>query len=304
MEFIKDNYLKGSGNGPTWHVDIDPPKRKIKTYFEETCLAAEYMYSYKLGRLYLLFSGGMDSQYVFHVFKRLKFNFTPVIIRLQGKYYDIDYNAHESVYAFEYCKQHAIEPLVMKFDFDKFVDNGEIFEICNEVKCGSHHLAACMKISTMLDGFMVQGNDPPYMKYDTKNEKWKLEEMEVIHSILNFHKIKNVPGCPFLLSYTAEMMLSFLTDPHMVSLANGKYPGKLGTNSGKAYVFNRNSDFNMHPYNFITKSRVKSTGYEIIDSSELMNCPNMLEYQQYRKKWCGVYYEDWHTVVERLSINQ
>lgn len=304
MELIKDNYLKGSGNGPTWHVDIDPPKRKIKSYFQETCLAAEYMYSNKSGRLYLLFSGGMDSQYVFNVFKRLKFNFTPVIIRLQGKYYDIDYNAHESVYAFEHCKQHNIEPLIMKFDFDRFIDSGELLEICNEVRCGSHHLAACMKISMMLDGFMVQGNDPPYMKYDTKSGKWKLEEMEVIHSILNFHKIKTVPGCPFLLSYTAEMMLAFLTDPYMVNLANGKYPGKLGTNSGKAFVFNRNSDFNMRPYNFVTKSRVKSTGYEIIDSSELMNCPNMIEYQQHRQKWCGVYYEDWHTVVERLSVNQ
>ena len=122
MNLTKDNYLRGSGTGNSWHVDIDPPKRKVKSYFEETLITAKEIYAGKTGKLYLFFSGGTDSQYVFNVFEYLKFDFTPVIVRYTGKYYHLDYNHHDTVHAFEYCKSKNIEPLVINLDFDKFVE--------------------------------------------------------------------------------------------------------------------------------------------------------------------------------------
>lgn len=304
MELIKENYFRSFGNGPNWSVEIDPPKRKIKSYFEESCLAAEEIYSKKNGNLYLLYSGGIDSQYVFSLFKRMKFKFIPVIIRLQGKYHHEDYNAHESKYAFDQCRKHNVESLTMKFNFDKFVESGEIFEICNEMKLASHHLAMRMKIITMLDGFVVQGDGEPFMIYDKKDTKWKLIETEIAHSLINFHKEKNIPGCPFFLAYTPEMFLSFLTDQTIVDLANNKFPGKLTTDSSKAHVYNRNSNFNIEPYDYVSKSRIKFTGFEIIDSCPIMENPSMIAYQSYREKWNGVQFRDWHRLVEELSIYQ
>jgi len=41
MEYTKNKYLYGTGTGDTWHVNIDPPTRKVRTYFEETVEAVK-----------------------------------------------------------------------------------------------------------------------------------------------------------------------------------------------------------------------------------------------------------------------
>ena len=319
MELIRDSYLRGSGSGPTWHVDIDPPKRKVKSYFEETLLTSEYMYANKTGKLLLMLSGGLDSEYVFRVFRHLKFDFTPVIIRLIGKHCSTDYNANDIAQGFKLCKTYNIEPIVINFDFDEFFDSGEIFELMHTWRCRGIGVVTILKVAESLDGFTVMGNDPPYLKFNEQIKEWQLEEEELIHTLLRFYQGKNLNGCPFLLSYTPEMMLSFLLDPHIVDLASGKYPGKRGTNSTKSYVFNNGSGFNMDHYNFnlaekiihgevngIEMPRVKQNGLELIIKiphfykkiQEIMgvNTDDAL--------YTGCYRENYHDVVKRLSIHQ
>ena len=317
MELIKDNYLRGSGTGTSWHVEIDPPKRKVKSYFEETLEVAEYMYTNKTGRLHLLLSGGLDSHYVFNVFKRLKFDFTPIIIRFVGKNYHTDYNFYDTFYAFELCQNHNIDPLVIKFDFDEFRSSGECLELQHEIKCSSWGIAAVLQAAGMVDGFTVWGNDPPYLRFNEETNAWELEEEEKIHSLLRFYSVRNLQGCPFLLSYTPEMMLSFLLDPHIVDLVNGKYPGKKGTNSTKSYVFNNGSDFNMPHYNHdivghvdehIKKHRIKLHGWELVERifgpKTSKDTSLDIDYYNHKKLYQGCYKEDYYKLVNRLSIHQ
>ena len=322
MELIKDNYLRGFGTGNTWHVEIDPPKRKVKSYFEETLITAEYMYANKTGKLLLMLSGGLDSEYVFRVFHHLKFDFTPIIVRFVGKYYHEDYNAHDTKQAFKLCKDFNVTPTVITFDFDKFVDSGELFENMHKFRAGGFGVASLLKIVESLDGFIVYGNDPPYMRYNETLKVWQLEEEEKIHAILRCFKGLNLNGCPFLLSYTPEMMLSFLLDPTIVNLANGMYPGKTGTNSSKSHVFNNGSGFNMDHYNFnLAKTihaqgaineyenlpRIKLHGFEIVaklpwfhNQEEVKKNFNLYDNPLY----LGCYKENYHDVVKRLSIHQ
>jgi hypothetical protein len=304
MELIKDNYLRGSGNGPTWNVEIDPPKRKVKSYYEETIIAAEYLYANKTGKLHVMYSGGFDSQYVINIFKKLGFDFTPVIIRLQGNDQEQDYNYFDTKHAFEFCSSSGLTPIVVPFNYDKFVESGEFTEIGKEIKCGSIRSQATLKVAGSIDGFTVWGNDPPYMKYNVERAVWQLEELEVIHCLLNFYRNRNIAGCPYFLSYTPEMMLSFLLDPYMVDLANGKYPGKLGTNSSKTHVYNNGSGFNMPHYSFAPGGRPKVDGYELIVKSPIRAHPKLLEYDELKKNWQGEWYEDYHTIVPKLSVHQ
>ena len=280
MELIKDNYLRGTGSGQSWHVDIDPPKRKVKSYFEETLLTSEYMYANKTGKLLLMLSGGLDSEYVFRVFRHLKFDFTPVIIRLIGKHCPTDYNVNDTAQGFDLCKTYNVEPIVINFDFDEFFDSGEIFELMH---------------------------------------KWQLEEEELIHTLLRFYQGKNLQGCPFLLSYTPEMMLSFLLDPHIVDLASGKYPGKTGTNSTKSHVFNNGSGFNMDHYDVdlakkivrgevtnIKMPRYKQNGIELIVKIPhfYKKIQEIIGVRTDRALYTGCYKENYHDLVRRLSIHQ
>lgn len=301
MELIKDNYLYGTGHGDTWSVNIDPPKRKVRTYYEETVEAVEYVHANKTGKFQVLYSGGLDSQYVCEVLLRLGMDFDPVVIELHGE--DGIYNEHDIKYAYDFCESHNLKPIRYDLDFDHFYKSGKIVEIAEATTCCTLAIPATMHVISQLDGFTLMGNDPPYLRFDNKRG-WLLEEMEYIHSLLRFYDKFQMNGCPFLLSYTPEMMLSFLIDPAIYNLGTGSYPGKTGSNSTKSMVFNNGSDFNIPSYDFVSKTRIKYNGYENIFRTERMNHPNLKIFEEFQKQWNGEYLEPYLDAVNRLSINQ
>lgn len=302
MELTKNNYLYGTGSSDTWHVNIDPPKRKVRSYFEETVEAVEYIYANKTGKFQVLYSGGVDSQYVCEVLLRLGMEFDPVIIELKTNSGEV-LNNHDIVYAYEFCQNRNIKPITYDLNFEKFIDSGQNVEIARSVNCCSFGLPTTLFVVSQLDGFSLLGNDPPYLR--NENGIWMLEELEYIHSLLRYYKKFNVNGCPFLLSYTPEMMLSFLLDPAIQELGTNKFLGKKGSNSTKSHVFNRVSNFNIPVYDFNKKDRIKFTGYEKIRKSVLFNHPNLQIFPQlFWKEWNGVYLEPYTEVVKRLSVYQ
>jgi hypothetical protein len=303
MELTKDNYLYGIGSGETWTVNIDPPKRKVKSYYEETLEAVEYVYANKTGKIQVLYSGGLDSQYVCEVLLRMKIPFDPVIIDIQSEN-GSSYNDHDTKWAYEFCNARNLKPIVYDLNFDKFVESGKIIEIAESVECCAASVIHTLYVQSQLDGFIILGNDPPYLRYDKERNLWLLEELQYIHAILRFYKKYNLNGCPFLLSYTPEMMLSFLLDPAIVKLGTGQLPGKRGSNSTKSHVFNNGSNFNMPVYDFNTKTRVKQTGFEKIRESEIYNHPNIKIFEEFWNVWNGEYLEPYSDAVRRLSINQ
>lgn len=289
MDLIYKNYLRSHGHGNSFKVDIDPTTRPVKSYYEETLLTVENIYNSCNEKLYLLYSGGMDSEYVFSILLKLGIKFTPVIIKLNP-----NYNNHDLKYAFDFCESKGITPEIIDIDFNKFVESGLIVDIAKSIKSSGYQIPATMYAASKLDGFILLGNDPPYMKLNQQTNIWQLEELELIHSILNYFKQYPVKGCPFLLSYTPEMMLSFLLDPTIVNLANHKYPGKLGTNTSKVHVYNNGSNFNL-------LNRTKYTGYENIEISNIFQHENLQIFKDFSKVWGGAYYENYHDVVKRLT---
>lgn len=291
MDLIYNNYLKSHGHGDSFRVDIGPATRPIKSYYEETLLTVENIYNSCNEKLYLLYSGGMDSEYVFSILLQLGIKFTPVIIKLNP-----NYNNHDLKYAFDFCESKGVTPQIIDIDFDKFVESGLIVDIARSIKSSGYQIPATMYAASKLDGFILLGNDPPYMKLNQLTNTWQLEELELIHSILNYFKQYPVKGCPFLLSYTPEMMLSFLKDPTMVNLANHRYPGKLGTNTSKVHVYNNGSNFNL-------LNRPKYTGYENIETSSIFQHENLQIFKDFSKVWGGAYYENYHDVISRLTCS-
>jgi hypothetical protein len=304
MEYIKNNYLYGVGSGDTWHVTIEPPKRKVKTYYEETIAAVEDVYANKTGKFTVLLSGGLDSQYVCEVLLKLKIDFDVVTI----EYIDRDhqcYNFHDLKWAYEFCDSKNIKPKILKIDFDSLVESGKAVEIAKSIQCCSCPVVHLLSVIDQIDGFILMGNDPPYLRYDKLKEIWLLEELQFIHGLLRYFEKYSLNGCPFLLSYTAEMMLSFLLDPNIQRLGSGLIPGKLGSNSTKSYVFNHGSNFNIPTYDFTRKNRVKLHGFENIYNSSIKHHPNIhIIMNDYWQIWNGEYLEPYEDAVKRLSIYQ
>jgi hypothetical protein len=289
MEIVQNNYFRGHGHGLDWNVEIDPPLRPVKNYYEETVIAAEQIWSQRQGPLYLMYSGGLDSEYVLSIFLKLGMKVTPVIMRMNN-----DYNAHDIDYAFWYCEERNLKPTVIDLDFDKFVESGELIRIAEDIKCSVFQLPATMWLASQLDGTVITGNDPPHIKLNKNDNLWYLDEPEYNHTLVAYWEKYNIYGTPYFTSYTPEMMLSFLIDPVIEDLANNKFPGKEGSHSTKIDVYNRDTGFNL-------VQRTKQTGYELIRTSPIFDHPDIQTIRSWRNKWYGNCYFQYHDLVARLS---
>lgn len=292
MNFLHNNYMRSSGNGDDWCVEIDPPTRKVKTYFEESLIAAEMVYEQRNGPMHITYSGGLDSEYALSLFLKLGIPITPVIMNMTLP--DRTDNSIETTYAYKFCESKNLTPKIVDLDFNNFVDSGKLVDICLTAKCCRPELAASFWLAEQLDGTVVTGNDPPHLKLNSGDNLWYLDEEEFIHSQFTYWGKKGIDGTPFLLSYTPEMMLSFLIDPTIEKLANHEFSGKLGTNSSKVYVFNNGSDFNL-------EQRTKRTGYENFYEHDFFKHPDIQTVISWKDKWFGTSDHQYHKVVEKLS---
>ena len=285
MNFIHNNYLRGTGTGPSWSVIIDCPSRQPKTFYEETVIAAEMIWAQKQGPIQLCYSGGLDSEYVLSVFTELGMNIQPVIMRTQ-------YNHPETQYAFKYCEAKNIKPVIIDLDYDNFIQSGKFLEIATETQCSAYQYIANMWLTSQLDGTVITGDSDPHLFLD--DDKWFVDEIEPTYRQLDYFKNHNIPGTPFFLSYTAEQYLSFLTDPTMQKLANNEIPGKTGSYSSKVHVYNNQSKF-------ILEQRTKLTGYELVEVSPIFNHPDIKLVNSWKETTWGSCNFEYHSLVTRLK---
>lgn len=288
MKYIHDDYLHWSGNGPTWQVTIDAPKRQVGTYYEETVIAAEMIWAQKVGELYLCYSGGLDSEYALAIFRSLGMKITPVIMITE-------YNHPETEYALKYCKHNNIKPVIINLDYNQFVESGELLRICTSMKSAAYQLASNMWLISQIDGTVITGDSDPHLI--KLNDEWLVDEIEPVYSQFNYFKDNRICGTPFFMSYTCEQYTAFLTDPIIKKLANNSIPGKLGSYSSKIHVYNNN------PY-FKFEDRVKKTGYEVVESSAIYNHRDIQTVNSWRDKWWGSSNHEYHDLIKRLTNGQ
>jgi hypothetical protein len=273
IDFVKNNYLKFLGTGPSFHFEMDQlPLRK--NFYLECCLAAEEIYANKQGQLYVMYSGGVDSENTLSVFLSLRMNVIPVIIKFKN-----NYNNHDLTYAFDFCESNNISPLVIDFDFDQFVISGKILEIADEMKTSTYHRPATAYAIGQLDGTVLAGDGEFYIK-KYENGVWNIEIDQHELSVYNFMKKQGIIGTTHFNCYTPQMVAAWMTDPTMEDLANNRVPGKLGSHSSKYIIYSRHS-----PVKF--KKRPKITGYEVIEKSPIFQHPNIKEITEMNKIYNG-----------------
>ena len=284
---LDNNYIKTSGSGSTWNVEITGPSRPVKSYYEETVIAAEKVWSQKTSPLYLCYSGGLDSEYVLNVFLQLGMNIQPVIMRTQ-------YNHPETKYAFKLCDEKNINPIVIDLDYDKFIESGKFIEIATQTKCAAYQYIANMWLTSQIDGTVITGDSDPHLFLN--EGKWYIDEIEPTYTQFEYFKRNNIEGTPFFLSYTAEQYLSFLLDPTIQQLANNEIPGKTGSYSSKVHVYNNQNKFTL-------EQRTKLTGYELVETSHIFNHPDIELVNSWKSTMWGSCNFEYHTLVNRLTYD-
>ena len=284
IALTKNNYIQASGYGVNFKVEIDN-LTVGDNYYKESVLAAEEIYSLKEGELYIMYSGGLDSEYALSLFLELGMNVTPAIIKLS------DYNSHDIKYAFDFCQSKNITPRIIDIDFDEFVNSEKILDIARTARSSVHHRPATAYAASQLDGTVLLGDGEPYIRLDDKTNTWNLEVDEHDYVVHNYLSSLGIPCVPHFNRYRPEMMAAYMLDPRMKELAEHKHPGKLGSNSSKMFIYNRHSPFKL-------AERQKYTGYEVIEHSKIFNHPVFAQLELEGKGYEGVVAFDYHSFIK------
>lgn len=284
MQLSKNNYIRRDGHGCNFTVSID--QLPVATnYFTASLKAAEEVYNQRQGKMYLMYSGGVDSEYALSTFIHLKMDVTPVIIQL-GHYNDFDTKC-----AFDFCESRGLKPIVIDIDFDHFVESGKILELAYIIKSDKYQRCATAHAIGMLDGTVLCGDGEPYIKLDPETKKWNITIYEHDYAVANYYEKYGVYGTPHFNRWHPEMFLSFFLDPRITDLANNTVPGKLSSESSKFIIYNRNSGFNL-------KERPKYHGYETIENSPISRHENVTLIDTFSSSWGGVYSTDYFKFIE------
>ena len=288
MQLSKNNYILPSGMSRTFSVLFNELSKQYDNYFVESCKAAKEVYDLKQGKVYILYSGGVDSEYALSIFLSLGMDITPVIINLNPNYNDFDIK-----YATDFCNRKNITPLIINLDFDQFVKSGKFLEVSKICRSKIYHRAATAYVAGQLDGTVLLGDGEPYIKKDS-NDNWNIEIYEHDYAVWNYYVAKGIYGTTHFNRYTSEMLLSFFADERMVELANNIVPGKLSSNSSKFIMYNRHCDFNL-------EERPKYHGYEKIEASEIFKHDAFRELEIVGKEWNGIYSTNYFEFMKQCA---
>lgn len=287
---IKNDFIRPVGTGESWTLNIKPLSSKFDNYFIESCRAAEEIYSLKEGPLHLMYSGGLDSEYALSIFLHMGINITPVIVRLQP-----NYNDHDTEYAFKFCQQKNIIPLVIDIDFNNFIESGKFDEINQIIKSGIYARATTCYALGQIDGSVICGEGDPHITKNEETSEWYISEVEHAWTLENYMETKGIDGTAFFCGYTPEMFTSFIMDPRMLELADNKIPGKLGSKSSKSIVYNRHTPFKLI-------NRPKYHGFENIMQTDLINHPDWVKVTDKNPdlKYFGTFETKYHDFIKKL----
>jgi len=287
IPLYKNNYLRTHGHGENFAVEIDPLPASFDNLYVESCKAAEELYDLKQGKFYILYSGGIDSEYCLSVFLSLGMDVTPVIIKLNPSY-----NAHDIEYAFKFCESKNIKPLIIEIDFLDFIESGKMVDICHEIKSSTFGRAPVAYATGLLDGTVILGDGQPYVKLNEKDGIWYMVEEEHDFSVYNYFKLHGIHGTPHFNRFTPGMFAAHMTDPRMLELANNLHTGKLSNNSSRHVVYNRHSGFDLQPRNKYHGFEYLKTFDEIRKHAEIF-----VELQKFGFQYDGEYSISYHNFI-------
>jgi len=283
IPLYKNNYLRTFGNGQNFTVEIDPLPAKFNNLYIESCQAAEELYDLKQGKFYILYSGGIDSEHCLSVFLSLGMDVTPVIIKLNP-----GYNNHDTAFAFKFCQEKNIKPLVIDIDFNHFVESGKMYNICKEINASKFGRAPVAYAAGLLDGTVILGDGQPYIRLNQEDNTWYMIEDEHDFSIYKYFQNHGIHGTAHYNRFTPGMFAAHMSDPIMLELANNQLSGKLSNNTSRHFVYNRHSGFNLRP-------RHKFHGFETIHRYEhFRRNPVFQEIEKFGENCNGVYKISYH----------
>lgn len=203
-----------------WWVHYGSITHPIGSFRDEAIAAAKLIRESTDLPIYVLLSGGCDSEVTLRAFTEAKIAVRPIIAR-----YRHDLNLHDVSYAYVAVHTLGLPYTTIDIDIIRFLEN-DAYDYAEKTQCASAAMCLLMWIMDKIDGFPVIGSGECYLEKQIQNdylnpagnEAWAMLEKEHIASLYRFLMSQGRPGVPGFFQYNPELMLAFLKDQLVVDL--------------------------------------------------------------------------------------
>lgn len=208
------------------------------------------------GDLWVLFSGGLDSEVTIQ-----SFLFAGIPIKVAITRFAHQLNRHDIVYAIRFCEIHDVPYRCLDIDIEQFFQSGQAWEYAERTKCVQPQLLHTMWAMDQVDGYPILGSGECYLVRRPVAEGtaadgsaiWDMFEKERIASWYRHLMEADREGCAGFFQYNPENMLAFLRDPLMADLCANRLSGHSSTMRLKEVIYRKY---------FLLERRKKYHGFE------------------------------------------
>lgn len=206
--------------------------------------------------LWVLFSGGLDSEVVVQ-----SFLFAGIPINVAIARFAHQLNRHDMIYAIRFCEMHGVPYRCLDIDIAAFFGSGQAWGYAERTKCVQPQLLHTMWAMDQVQGYPILGSGECYLVRRAAEEGkapdgsllWDMYEKERIASWYRHLMITERGGCAGFFQYNPENMLAFLRDPLVVDLCANRLPQHSSTMQLKEVVYRKY---------FLLERRKKYHGFE------------------------------------------
>lgn len=263
-------FANRQGRDDKWFVRYGQCQRAPHSFADE-CVATARAIAHSAGMLpiWVLFSGGIDSEVVARSFLKAGIDFKIAILRFSE-----DLNIHDISYAVIVCENLGIPYKFFDLDPNSFFPSDLARMYARETGSITYQLLPTMWLMDQVPGYPILGSGDCYLvnrsqmslvansyKYKFSDDlpvsnaapEWDLWEKEKIAAWYRFLQFRQKPGCGGFFQYTPEIMASYLLDPIVQNFI---------FSSGAIKVSTQDCKLKMYQSHFPILARPKYNGYE------------------------------------------
>ena len=191
--------------------------------FRSECVkSAKIISSQTNNDIWLLYSGGADSEFMVRSFLAAGVKFKIAIVRFEK-----ERNWHDIKWAIQLCNELQLNYEFLELDIYQFFKSKQAFVYAEKAKCSSpmmlYHFWAIDQIH-FKNGFPVLAyGEPKFDKRVVDNKCiWDSADEELDSSSMRYLVAKDKPGCGAFFQFRSEIMLSYMRSPLIQKLFNNE----------------------------------------------------------------------------------
>lgn len=229
-------------NSDVYTFEADKIKRKLMPFKGECIQAAkEISLAFPGKPIYVLYSGGIDSEAVLHSFVEAGLPVTAVCIKFEN-----GYNEHELKYAHQYLQnlpaENQVTVKIIDFKIKEWLTSRECLDLAGTaqtVELGYTHLFK-VALEHLQDGVTITGHEEPLVHRHDAGElgrRWMFHCHERHYSIHKFFIANGQDSVPSFFQWSSELLNSFMHNQHWLALFNNLYPPNIWNTEQLKYGF-------------------------------------------------------------------